>query len=59
MTTAAAYHTQYVLGDPGAFPLLLGCFFVASLVVDPALAAARPALREEAAAGRLDDRRWA
>jgi len=35
VTTAAAYHTQYVLGDPGAFPLLLGCFFVASLVSIP------------------------
>jgi GPH family glycoside/pentoside/hexuronide:cation symporter len=35
VTTAAAYHTQYVLGDPGAFPLLLGCFFVASLVTIP------------------------
>lgn len=35
VTTAAAYHTQYVLGDPGAFPLLLGIFFVASLVSIP------------------------
>jgi GPH family glycoside/pentoside/hexuronide:cation symporter len=35
VTTAAAYHTQYVLGDAGAFPLLLGCFFVASLVSIP------------------------
>ncbi len=35
VTTAAAYHTQYVLGDPGAFPLLLGCFFVASLASIP------------------------
>ena len=35
VTTAAAYHTQYVLGDPDAFPLLLGCFFVASLVSIP------------------------
>lgn len=35
VTTAAAYHTQYVLGDPGAFPLLLGVFFVASLVSIP------------------------
>jgi GPH family glycoside/pentoside/hexuronide:cation symporter len=35
VTTAAAYHTQYVLGDAGAFPLLLGVFFVASLVSIP------------------------
>ncbi len=35
VTTAAAYHSQYVLGDPGAFPLLLGCFFLASLVSIP------------------------
>jgi Na+/melibiose symporter-like transporter len=35
VTTAAAYHTQYVLGDAGAFPLLLGIFFVASLVSIP------------------------
>jgi GPH family glycoside/pentoside/hexuronide:cation symporter len=35
VTTAAAYHTQYVLGDAGAFPLLLGIFFVASLVAIP------------------------
>jgi GPH family glycoside/pentoside/hexuronide:cation symporter len=35
LTTAAAYHTQYVLGDPGAFPLLLGCFFVSSLASIP------------------------
>ena len=35
VTTAAAYHTQYVLGDAGAFPLLLGCFFVASLLSIP------------------------
>ena len=35
VTTAAAYHTQYVLGDAGAFPLLLGIFFVASLVTIP------------------------
>jgi GPH family glycoside/pentoside/hexuronide:cation symporter len=35
VTTAAAYHTQYVLGDPGAFPLLLGCFFLASLASIP------------------------
>src|SRR5262245_58730638 len=35
VTTAAAYHTQYVLGDAGAFPLLLGCFFLASLVSIP------------------------
>jgi glycoside/pentoside/hexuronide:cation symporter, GPH family len=35
VTTAAAYHTQYVLGDPGAFPLLLGIFFLASLVSIP------------------------
>ena len=35
ITTAAAYHSQYVLGDPGAFPLLLGCFFLASLVSIP------------------------
>jgi GPH family glycoside/pentoside/hexuronide:cation symporter len=35
VTTAAAYHTQYVLGDPGAFPQLLGIFFVASLVTIP------------------------
>jgi len=35
VTTAAAYHTQYVLGDPGAFPILLACFFLASLVSIP------------------------
>jgi GPH family glycoside/pentoside/hexuronide:cation symporter len=35
VTTAAAYHTQYVLGDASAFPLLLGIFFVASLVSIP------------------------
>jgi GPH family glycoside/pentoside/hexuronide:cation symporter len=35
VTTAAAYHTQYVLGDAQAFPLLLGIFFVASLVTIP------------------------
>jgi GPH family glycoside/pentoside/hexuronide:cation symporter len=35
VTTAAAYHTQYVLGDASAFPLLLGIFFVASLVTIP------------------------
>jgi GPH family glycoside/pentoside/hexuronide:cation symporter len=35
VTTAAAYHTQYVLGDAGAFPLLLGIFFVASLASIP------------------------
>jgi GPH family glycoside/pentoside/hexuronide:cation symporter len=35
VTTAAAYHAQYVLGDPNAFPMLLGCFFVASLVSIP------------------------
>jgi GPH family glycoside/pentoside/hexuronide:cation symporter len=35
VTTAAAYHTQYVLGDAGAFPLLLGIFFVSSLVSIP------------------------
>ncbi|HVH06225.1 MAG TPA: MFS transporter [Myxococcota bacterium] len=35
VTTAAAYHTQYVLGDAGAFPMLIGCFFVASLVSIP------------------------
>jgi GPH family glycoside/pentoside/hexuronide:cation symporter len=35
VTTAAAYHTQYVLGDAGAFPLLLGCFFLASLLSIP------------------------
>jgi sugar (glycoside-pentoside-hexuronide) transporter len=35
VTTAAAYHAQYVLGDADAFPQLLGCFFVASLVSIP------------------------
>jgi GPH family glycoside/pentoside/hexuronide:cation symporter len=35
VTTVAAYHTQYVLGDPGAFPLLLGTFFLASLITIP------------------------
>jgi GPH family glycoside/pentoside/hexuronide:cation symporter len=35
VTTAAAYHAQYVLGDAGAFPLLLACFFVATLVSIP------------------------
>jgi GPH family glycoside/pentoside/hexuronide:cation symporter len=35
VTTAAAYHTQYVLGDATAFPVLLACFFVASLVAIP------------------------
>ena len=35
VTTAAAYHAQYVLGDPGAFPVLLGCFFLASLASIP------------------------
>jgi len=35
VTTAAAYHAQYVLGDASAFPLLLGCFFVATLVSIP------------------------
>jgi len=35
VTTAAAYHAQYVLGDASAFPVLLGCFFVASLLSIP------------------------
>jgi GPH family glycoside/pentoside/hexuronide:cation symporter len=35
VTTAAAYHTEYVLGDARAFPALLGCFFVASLASIP------------------------
>jgi GPH family glycoside/pentoside/hexuronide:cation symporter len=33
--TSAAYHTEYVLGDPGAFSLLLGTFFVATLASIP------------------------
>jgi GPH family glycoside/pentoside/hexuronide:cation symporter len=35
VTTAAAYHAQYVLGDPTAFPKLLGCFFLATLASIP------------------------
>jgi GPH family glycoside/pentoside/hexuronide:cation symporter len=35
VTTAAAYHAQYVLGDRSAFPKLLGCFFLATLVSIP------------------------
>ncbi len=35
VTTVAAYHTQYVFGDAGAFPLLIGTFFLASLVTIP------------------------
>jgi GPH family glycoside/pentoside/hexuronide:cation symporter len=35
ITTAAAYHAEYVLGDPDAFPKLLGCFFSATLVSIP------------------------
>jgi GPH family glycoside/pentoside/hexuronide:cation symporter len=35
VTTAAAYHAQYVLGDPNAFAALLGSFFVATLVSIP------------------------
>jgi len=35
ITTSAAYHAQYVLGDRDAFPKLLGCFFLATLVSLP------------------------
>ena len=35
VTTAASYHAEYVLGDASAFPKLLGCFFLATLVSIP------------------------
>jgi len=35
VTTSAAYHAQYVLGDPSAFPKLLACFFVGTLASIP------------------------
>ena len=35
VTTSAAYHAQYVLGDASAFATLLGCFFVATLLSIP------------------------